>query len=67
MPANISAATHSDGMRVTLEGLWDAARKEYKGPLVIGKDLMAIDVGKTVTWHGKSANSTLDVDKPKPS
>jgi ribonuclease Z len=41
------------------EGLWDAVRKEYKGPLVIGKDLMTINVGKTVTWHGKpSANGT---------
>jgi ribonuclease Z len=33
------------------EGLWDAIRKEYKGPLVIAKDLMAIDVGGTVTWQ----------------
>jgi len=48
------------------EGLWDAIRKEYKGPLVIAKDLMTINVGKTVTWHIKSsANSTLDGDKPK--
>lgn len=46
------------------EGLWDAVRKEYKGPLVLGKDLMTINVGKTVTWHEKSsANSTPD-DKP---
>ncbi len=41
------------------EGLWDAICKEYKGPLVIAKDLMTINVGETVTWHGKpSANST---------
>jgi ribonuclease Z len=43
------------------ERLWDAVRKEYKGPLVIAKDLMTINVGETVTWHGKSsANSMPD-------
>jgi ribonuclease Z len=47
------------------EGLWDAIRKEYKGPLVIAKDLMTINVDKTVTWQGKSSpNSTPDDDKP---
>jgi ribonuclease Z len=47
------------------EGLWDAVRKEYQGPLVIGKDLMTINVDKTVTWQGKSSpNSTPDGDKP---
>jgi len=46
------------------QGLWDAVRKEYKGPLAVGKDLMTINVGKTVTSQGKSsAKSTLD-DKP---
>jgi hypothetical protein len=46
------------------EGLWDTIRKEYKDPLVIAKDLMAINVGNTVTWQGKSsANSTPDDDK----
>jgi ribonuclease Z len=30
------------------EGLWDAVRKEYQGPLVIGKDLMIINVDKAV-------------------
>jgi ribonuclease Z len=41
------------------EGLGEAVRKEYKGPLVIGKDLMTISVGKTITWQEKSpANST---------
>jgi ribonuclease Z len=43
------------------EGLGDAVRKEYKGPLVIGKDLMTISVGKTITWQEQpSANSTPD-------
>jgi ribonuclease Z len=47
------------------EGLWDAIRKEYKGPLVIAKDLLTINVDKTVTWQGKcSANSTPEDDKP---
>jgi ribonuclease Z len=47
------------------EGLWDAVRKEYRGPLVIGKDLMTINVDKAVTWREKSsANSTPDGDKP---
>ena len=46
------------------EGLWDAVHKEYQGPLVIGKDLMTINVDKTVTWQGKpSPNSTPDGDK----
>jgi len=50
------------------EGLWDAVRKEYQGPLVIGKDLMTINVGETVTCDGKPlANGTLDGDKPKSS
>jgi ribonuclease Z len=47
------------------EGLWDAVRKEYQGPLVIARDLMTINVGETVTWHRKSsARSTPDDDKP---
>jgi ribonuclease Z len=47
------------------EGLWDAVRKEYEGPLVIGKDLMTINVDKKVTWQGKSSvNSTPHADKP---
>jgi ribonuclease Z len=46
------------------EGLGEAVRKEYQGPLVIGKDLMTINVDNAVTWRGKSsANSTLDGDK----
>jgi ribonuclease Z len=50
------------------EELGDAVRKEYKGPLVIAKDLMIISVGEMVTWQEKSsANSTLDGDKPKRS
>jgi ribonuclease Z len=73
-PSNRSIASAEDARRVFAmvkpklgviyhykdkEGLWDAVRKEYKGPLVIGKDLMTINVGKTVTWHGKpSANGT---------
>ncbi len=46
------------------EGLSEAVRKEYKGPFVIGGDLMVINVGKTITWDGKSsAASTPDGDK----
>jgi ribonuclease Z len=46
------------------EGLEDAVRKEYKGPFVIARDLMVINVGKTVTWNGKSsADTTPDGDK----
>ncbi|HEY3038016.1 MAG TPA: MBL fold metallo-hydrolase [Pyrinomonadaceae bacterium] len=48
------------------EGLEDAVRKEYKGPLVIARDLMVINVGKTVTWDGKSsADTTPDGDKSR--
>ena len=45
------------------EGLGDAIRKEYKGPFVIARDLMAINISKTVTWDRKSsAASTPDGD-----
>jgi ribonuclease Z len=48
------------------EGLWEAVRKEYKGPLVIARDLMIINVGKTVTWDRKSsADITPDGDKSR--
>jgi len=50
----------------TEEGLSDAVRKEYKDPFVIAKDLMVINVGKTVTWDGKSAaDTTSDGDKSR--
>jgi hypothetical protein len=48
------------------EGLSDAVRKEYNGPFVIAKDLMVINIGKTVTWDGKSsADTTPDGDKSR--
>ena len=48
------------------EGLSDAVRKEYKGPLVIARDLMVISVGKKVTWEEiSSANPTPDDDKSR--
>jgi ribonuclease Z len=48
------------------EGLEDAVRKEYKGLFVIARDLIVINVGKTVTWNGKSsAGTTPDGDKPR--
>src|SRR5919198_1767397 len=40
------------------DGLWDAVRKEYQGPLAIGKDLMAIDVGEKVRWRRGSSGSS---------
>jgi len=47
-------------------GLQDAVRKEYKGPFVIARDLMVINVGETVTWDGKSsADATSDGDKSR--
>jgi len=50
----------------TEEGLSDAVRKEYNGPFVIARDLMVINVGKTVTWDGKSAaDTTPDGDKSR--
>ena len=46
------------------DGLEDAVRKEYNGPFVVAKDLTIINVGKTVTWNGKSlADTTPDGDK----
>jgi ribonuclease Z len=47
-------------------GLWDAIRKEYKGPLVIAKDLMTIDVDKTVKWQKKSSPKGLSSQKRVP-
>jgi ribonuclease Z len=48
------------------EGLWDAVHKEYKGPFVIAKDLMVINVGRTVTWRGRSFHSRkTDRDKSR--
>ncbi len=48
------------------EGLWDAVRKEYKGPLVIARDLMTINLGKTVTWRGGfSGDSATNEDKSR--
>lgn len=48
------------------EGLEDAVRKEYNSPFVIAKDLMVINIGKTVTWNGKSsADRTPDGDKSR--
>jgi ribonuclease Z len=50
----------------TEEGLSDAVRKEYNGPFVIAKDLMVVNVGKTVTCDGKSsADTTSDGDKSR--
>jgi ribonuclease Z len=37
------------------EGLSEAVRKEYTGPFVIAKDLMVINIGKTVTWEREPA------------
>jgi hypothetical protein len=48
------------------DGLWDAVRKEYHGPLVVGKDLMTIEVGKAVTWHEvPSVTNTFESHKTK--
>jgi ribonuclease Z len=40
------------------EGLRDAVRKEYNGPFAIGRDLMVINVGETVTWNQSAAAQT---------
>jgi len=48
------------------EGLWDAVHKEYKGPFVVAKDLMVINVGRTVTWRESSSHSRkTDRDKSR--
>jgi ribonuclease Z len=39
-------------------GLWDAVRTAYKGRFVVAKDLMIINVGRTVTWRGRSSRSS---------
>jgi ribonuclease Z len=45
------------------EGLADAVRKEYKGPFVIARDLMVINVDKTVTCEPKSKDEPAPKDK----
>jgi ribonuclease Z len=45
------------------EGLLDAARKEYQGPLIMGMDLMTINVDQAVTWHGKSSPESTSHDR----
>jgi ribonuclease Z len=48
------------------EGLENAVRKEYRGPFVTARDLMVVNVGKTVTCDGKSsADTTSDGDKSR--
>ncbi len=48
------------------EGLENAVRKEYRGPFVTARDLMVVNVGKTVTCDGKSAaDTTPDGDKSR--
>ena len=44
------------------EGLAEAVRENYKGPLVIGKDLMRIKVGNTVTWNQQPADTRTPRD-----
>ena len=43
------------------EGLGDAVRKEYDGPFVIARDLMVINIGKTVSW-GANPQSHAPMD-----
>jgi ribonuclease Z len=45
------------------EELSDAVRKEYNGPFVIAKDLMAINIGKTVIWEREPAGAHALKDK----
>jgi hypothetical protein len=45
------------------EGLGDAVRKEYNGPFVIVRDLMAINIGKTVIWEREAAGAHALKDK----
>jgi len=37
------------------EGLTEAVREHYKGPFVVGNDLMVIEIGGAVTWHEASS------------
>jgi ribonuclease Z len=45
------------------DGLSDAVREEYNGPFVIARDLMLINIGKTVTWNRESAGEHAPRDK----
>ena len=40
------------------EGLGERVHKKYKGPFVIARDLMTINIGKTVTWNQGAAAQT---------
>jgi len=47
-------------------GLWDAVHKEYKGPFVVSKDLMVINVGRTVTWRRSSSCAAVKLTEINP-
>jgi len=47
------------------EGMADAVRNEYQGPLVIGKDLMTIDIDKAVMWYAKSSAVSTTRQPPR--
>jgi ribonuclease Z len=38
-------------------GLWDAVRTAYKGRFVVAKDLMIINIGRTVAWRRRSSRN----------
>jgi len=45
------------------EGLEEAVGENYKGPLVIAKDLMRINVGNRVTWKQQPADTQTPTQK----
>ena len=41
------------------EGLANAIRAVYKGSFVVGKDLMTIVIGRTITWDSETSSGTV--------
>jgi ribonuclease Z len=46
------------------EGLADAVHGEYKGRFVIAKDLLTINIGRTVTWRERSSVHRAETKGP---
>jgi ribonuclease Z len=41
------------------DGIEEAIRRGYGGPLVLARDLMVVEIGETITWSNGSASGTV--------
>jgi ribonuclease Z len=59
----LSVYTHMVLLKVKIEEIIERTRKTYTGPLEIGEDLMAFEIGEKITVIRPSDNSTSS-DRP---